>query len=233
MHASARALVGLLSILAAGTVAACGRGGGGGDIRKDVPAGSTGGGAGDGTTTGGTRLVPLSYRGSDGSKTFAGLFDKELGKDCAFDRLGSIWVCVPSDVYTVSSDVFNDSLKTASPALYVDSKCGDRKAIALDETSACAHYGVIRIKAGTSGSSDYPGCGQFAYGTGLAVVTPVPAGTKIYAWGQGGGQCCSCAEWVPPATGNLRAYFVETSPAESDMANVKLVTATMDDPTTP
>ncbi len=63
------------------------------------------------------------------------------------------------------------------------------------------------------------------------MVTPVPAGTKIYAWGQGGGQCCTCAEWVPPPSGTIRAYFIQTSPEESDIANVKLVTGTIDDPT--
>lgn len=229
MQLPARLLGVLVSILAAATVAACGRGGAG-DIRKDQPAGATGSGVGDGTTTGGSRLVPLSYRGSDGSKAFAGLFDKELGKECAFDRLGSVAVCVPTDVYTVSADVFNDSLKTASPALYVDPMCGDRKAIALDESAACTHYGVVRFTGSRDGTSDYPGCAQGAYGSGLAVVTPVPAGTKIYAWGQGGGQCCTCAEWVPPASGTVHAYFVQTSPAESDIANVKLVTGTMDDP---
>jgi hypothetical protein len=230
MQLPSRFLGVVVSILAAATVAACGRGGAG-EIRKDSPAGATGSGAGDGTTTGGTRLVPLTYRGSDGSKAFAGLFDKELGKECAFDRLGSVAVCVPTDVYTVTADVFGNSLNTASPALYLDSKCGDRKAIALDESAACTHYGVVRMTASRDGSSDFPGCAQGAYGTGLAVVTPVPAGTKIYAWGQGGGQCCTCAEWVPPAGGTLRAYFVETSPAESDIANVKLVTGTLDDPT--
>lgn len=230
MDAPARPLACLFSILALAAVAGCGRGPG--DIRKDSPAGATGSGAGDGTTTAGTRLVPMSYRGIDGSKTFAGLFDKQLGKECAFDQLGPVAVCVPSDVYTVSNDVFYDSLETASPALYADAKCADRTAIALDETADCAHYGVIRIKAGSSGTSDQPGCGGRVYRTGLAVITPVPAGTKIYAWGQGGGQCCTCAEWVPPAGGNQRAYFVQTSPAEGDIASVKLVTATRDDPAT-
>lgn len=189
-------------------------------------------GAGDGTATGGSRLVPMSYRGSDGSKAFAGWFDEQLVKECGFERLGSIGVCVPTDVYTVRAEVFYDSLKTGSPALYTDPSCEQRNAIALDEDTACASYGVIRI-TGSPYASDAPACGAGNYGSGLTVVRPVPAGTKVYAWGQGGGQCCTCAEWVPPPSGTFRAYYLEAPPPEGSTAGIGLVTATLDDPTKP
>ncbi len=221
----------LLAIASTLTVAACGTGGG--DIRKDDP-GHTGG-AGDGTMTAGSRLVPLSYQGNDGSKTFAGLFDKQINKECAFDRFGSIGVCVPRDVYTVDAQVFSDSHKTASPALFVDSECSQRSAIALDETADCMRYGVIRVTGSLYSASDVPGCGQFAYGTGLAAVKPVPAGTKVYAYGvpKGGGQCCSCNEWTPPEGSTLRAYLLEGDPGKVDLGSIGLVTGKLDYPTGP
>lgn len=225
----ARASLLIVALFSTAALAACGRGGSA-DIHKDDVKNAKGdaAGAGDGTTTAGTRLVPLAYHGSDGSKAFAGLFDKQLGKPCTFERLGSVGVCVPPDVYTVSAEVFYDSLKTASPALYLDPECNDRKAIALDEQAECTSYGVIRIK-GSQYSSDMPGCGYGEYGSGLTVVTPLPAGKKVYAWGQGGGQCCSCAEWVPPK--GAKAFVVGGGPDETSIAKLPLVTATMDDPT--
>lgn len=219
----------LLSIASAASAASAGCGHGGpSEIRKDDS--STGPHAGDGTTTAGSRLVPLSYHGSDGSKSFFGLFDKQLGKPCAFDQLGSFGVCVPPDVYTVSAEIFGNSLKTASPALFLDASCSERKAIALDESAECTHYGVIRI-TGSAPMTDYPGCARPDYGTGLAVVTAVPAGTKVYAYGQGGGQCCSCKEWVPPS--GRRAYLVAANPDENAIAGIKLVTGKIELPTAP
>lgn len=212
-------------------VLACGSGGKG-DIHKDDGSAANARGPGDGTNAPGSRLAPMSYLGSDGSKAFAGWFDKKLGKECAFDRLGFFGVCVPADVYTVSVDLYSDSLKTGSPALYLDPSCEDRSAIALDDSADCTHYGVIRFTGGANPVSYARGCGEGAsYGTGLAIITPIPEGTKIYAFGQGGGQCCSCKEWVPPE--GARAYHVESSPTDVNLAGIKLVTATIDAPTAP
>jgi hypothetical protein len=199
-------------------LAACGSGSSA-DIRKDGTANAKGGaGAGDGTVTPGTRILPLSYQGSDGSKTFALLFDKQLQKACAFERLGSTYACIPTDAYAINADVFYDSYSNSTPALYLDAECKTKNAIGLSDTGS-AQSAVIRIV----GTTDKP--------MELAVVTPVGAGTKVYAWGQGGGQCCSCAEWVPPKYGDYRAYVVERDPDEALVAKTGLVTATLDFPT--
>jgi hypothetical protein len=219
-NARARSFLLALSLFTAGAVAACG-GGGSGDIRKDSSSanGKGGGaGAGDGTVTPGSRIIPLSYQGSDGSKTFAMLFDKQLQVPCAFEPLGSTYVCIPREVYAISADVFYDSYSNSTPALYLDPQCGEKNAIGLTDLGS-AQSSVIRIL----GTADKP--------MELAVVTPVKAGTKVYAWGQGGGQCCSCAEWVPPKYGDYRAYVVERNPDDALIAETKLVTATLDVPT--
>lgn len=231
-HARHHSTILLLAI--ASTVAGCGRGGGG-DIHKDDPGHAGGAGAGDGTTTAGSRLVPLSYQGSDGSKTFAGLFDKKLGKECTFDRLGALGVCVPRDVYAIDAQLFYATYENGNPALYVDPACDERKAIALDEGADCTRYGVIRISGNPYATSDTPGCGHVSFGAGLAVVTPVPAGTKVYAYRvpEGGGACCTCSEWTPPEGSGLRAYLLEINPAEVDTGKIALVTGTIDYPSAP
>lgn len=219
----------LLSVFAGIAVLACGSG----DIRKDsstnANAKGNGAGGGDGTVTPGSRIVPLSYQGNDGSKTFAGLFDKQLQKTCAFEPFGSTYACVPSDVYTVNAEIFYDSHSNSNPALYLDPTCDEPNAIALPDDGS--NPTVMRIAA----SSCVPGtqgCSYSDHRAALAVLTPLPSGKKIYAYGQGGGQCCSCAEWVPPKStyAAYRAYAVTTNPTDSQVASANLVTGTIDYP---
>lgn len=195
------------------------------DIHKDDPKGNTNGPQGDGTngSQAGSRLVPMTFGGNDGTKAFAGWFDKGLNKECSLERLGAFTICVPQDIYTVDAALLADSYKAANPSLFTDPSCKERKAIALDETTQCAQYGVIRI---TGAPSDFPGCRAPAYG--LAAITPIPAGTKVYSYGvpAGGGQCCSCNEWTPK--GRLKPYLIDKEISEADVGALKLVSGKID-----
>jgi hypothetical protein len=136
---------------------------------------------------------------------------------------------VPRDIYTINAEIFFDSLSNSNPALYLDPECGEPNAIAMPGPAQSKPV-VMRIAASPCVPGTQ-GCSFSDHRSGHAVVTPLPAGKTVYAYGQGGGQCCSCAEWVPPKFGEVHAYAVATDPDETQVASVNLVTGTIDYPT--